>query len=86
MKFPAVESVMPRVSQQVPKQGVGIKGRIDLLKIEATPISEDTGDFLESEDPLLQVMDDSKIEHRVERAFPVRETLGIGDKEGRARI
>ena len=83
MKFPAVESVMPRVSQQVPKQGVGVKRRINFFEIETAPVSEDSGNFLESEDPLLQVMDDSEIEHRIETAVPVGETLGIGDKEDR---
>jgi hypothetical protein len=83
MKFPAVESVVPRVSQQTPKHGIGVKGRIDFLEIKTAPISEDAGDFLQPQVPLLQVMDDSEIEHGIERAIPIRKVLGIGDKEGR---
>ena len=84
MKFPAVKSVMSWVSQQMPKHGIGVKGWIDLLEVETAPVSEDAGDFLQPQVPLLQVMDNSEIEYRVEAVVPIRKVLGIRDKENRA--
>jgi hypothetical protein len=84
MKFRAVESVLCRVRQQMSKNRIRVKGRVDFLKIETTPLSEHAGYFLNPQVPLLQVMDDSEIKHRVDTRIPVGEMLGIGEEEARS--
>ena len=81
MEFGAVEPVPDRVSQQPPEKWICIKGRIDLFEIKTTPFLKDTGDFLKTESPLLQVMDDSEIKHRIETCIPIGQVLGVGHKE-----
>jgi hypothetical protein len=83
MEFPAVESVLRRVSQKMSKNEIRVKGRVDLFEIETTPLSEHAGDFLKPQVPLLQVMDDPVIEYRIETAIPIRKMLGIGNEEDR---
>ena len=80
-KLLAVETVLGRVGDDAAKKEIGVKGRVDLFKIEKPALNKDPSDFPNPLFPVLQVMDDAEIEDGIHAGVRVREMLGIGNEK-----
>lgn len=77
----AVETVVGRMGDQMTKNEVGVKGRVNLFKVEEPPLNKNPSDFADPFFPVLQMMDDAEVKDRIRTGIRVGKVLGVGHKE-----
>src|SRR4030042_372869 len=77
----AIETVLPRMDDKTSKKEIGVKGRVNLFKVEEPVLNKNSRDFPNPFFPVLQMMDDAEIKDCIHAGVRVGKFLGIGNEK-----